>query len=95
MPIRVTRALLSAALDGSLSNVEMRTDPWFGFEVPVEVPGIDPKILDPRQTWSDGQAYDRQARELVDMFVNNFAKFEAHVDADVKAAAPAARDAAE
>jgi phosphoenolpyruvate carboxykinase (ATP) len=95
MPIKVTRALLAAALDGSLSNVEMRTDPWFGFEVPVEVPGIDPKILDPRETWPDAQAYDRQARELVDMFVDNFAKFEAHVDADVMAAAPAARRAAE
>jgi phosphoenolpyruvate carboxykinase (ATP) len=94
MPIKVTRALLSAALDGSLANVEMRTDPRFGFQVPVEVPGIDPKILDPRETWPDGQAYDRQARELVDMFVKNFTKFEAHVDADVKAAAPASRSAA-
>ena len=56
---------------------------------------LDPKILDPRQTWPDAQAYDRQARELVDMFVENFAKFEPHVDADVKAAAPAARPAAE
>jgi phosphoenolpyruvate carboxykinase (ATP) len=95
MPIKVTRALLSAALDGSLSNVKMRTDPWFGFEVPVEVPGIDAKILDPRETWPDKQAYDRQARELVDMFVDNFAKFEDHVDAEVRAAAPTAKAAAE
>ena len=95
MPIKVTRALLSAALDGSLSNVKMRTDPWFGFEVPVAVRGIDPGILDPRATWPEPEAYDRQARELVAMFVDNFAKFEAHVDADVKAAAPAARRAAE
>ena len=95
MPIKVTRALLAAALDGSLSNVKMRSDPWFGFEVPAEVPGIDPKLLNPRQTWPDAQAYDRQARELVDMFVKNFSKFEAYVDADVKAAAPAFRSAAE
>src|SRR5690606_33016727 len=95
MPIKVTRALLAAALDGSLANVEMRVDPFFGFEVPAEVPGIDAKILRPRDTWPDAQAYDRQARELVDMFVANFAKFEAHVDADVMAAAPAARKAAE
>jgi phosphoenolpyruvate carboxykinase (ATP) len=95
MPIKVTRALLSAALDGSLANVKMRTDPFFGFEVPVEVRGIDAGILDPRATWPEPEAYDRQARELVAMFVDNFAKFEAHVDADVKAAAPAARRAAE
>jgi phosphoenolpyruvate carboxykinase (ATP) len=95
MPIKVTRALLSAALDKSLSKVTMRTDPWFGFEVPAEVPGIDRKILDPRQTWPDAQAYDRQARELVDMFVSNFAKFEPFVDAEVMAAAPGARSAAE
>jgi phosphoenolpyruvate carboxykinase (ATP) len=69
----------------------MRTDPWFGLEVPVEVRGIDAKILDPRRTWPDPEAYDRQARELVDMFVQNFAKFEDHVDAEVKAAAPGAR----
>jgi phosphoenolpyruvate carboxykinase (ATP) len=95
MPIKVTRALLSAALDKSLSKVTMRTDPWFGFEVPAEVPGIDRKILNPRQTWPDAQAYDRQARELVDMFVSNFAKFEPFVDAEVMAAAPGARSAAE
>src|SRR5262249_48960480 len=68
MPIKVTRALLSAALDGSLGRVEMRTDPFFGFEVPLAVPKIEPGILDPRSTWESGGAYDSQAAKLVNMF---------------------------
>ncbi|MGE0213577.1 MAG: phosphoenolpyruvate carboxykinase [Parvibaculaceae bacterium] len=95
MPIAVTRALLSAALDGSLAGAPMRRDPKFGFEVPTAVKGVDPKILNPRETWADPRAYDEQAAKLVDMFVKNFSKFEAHVDADVKAAAPAFKAAAE
>jgi phosphoenolpyruvate carboxykinase (ATP) len=95
MPIRATRALLAAALDGSLKTAEFRTDPHFGFAVPLAVPGVDPAILDPRSTWSDGLAYDRQARKLVGMFVDNFAKFEQHVDASVLGAAPRALEAAE
>ena len=53
MPIKETRALLNAALDGSLKNVEFRKDPNFGFEVPVAVPGVDSTMLDPRGTWAD------------------------------------------
>ncbi len=90
MPIQVTRALLSAALDGSLGAVAFRRDPFFGFEVPVLVPGVDPAILDPRGTWADPAAYDAQARRLVAMFVGNFAQFEPHVDAGVREAAPQA-----
>ena len=95
MPIRATRALLSAALDGSLAGAEFRTDPHFGFAVPVSVPGVDASILDPRSTWADKAAYDRQAAKLVGMFIDNFGKFESHVDASVMGAAPAARQAAE
>ncbi len=95
MPIKATRALLTAALDGSLNNVEFRVDPNFGFRVPVAVEGVDTEILDPRSTWSDGAAYDAQARKLVDMFVANFAKFENHVDGSVRDAAPGTRLAAE
>jgi hypothetical protein len=83
MPIKATRALLAAALDGSLANVEMRIDPHFKFRVPVAVPGVDSKILNPRDTWADKAAYDAQARKLVGMFRDNFKKFEAHVGADV------------
>ncbi|AIB18592.1 phosphoenolpyruvate carboxykinase [ATP] [Brucella suis F8/06-1] len=95
MPIKATRALLAAALDGSLNNAEFRIDPNFGFAVPVEVPGVESSILDPRSTWADKVAYDAQAKKLVDMFVSNFEKFESHVDHEVKDAAPAIRMAAE
>jgi phosphoenolpyruvate carboxykinase (ATP) len=73
----------------------MRTDPVFGFQVPASLPGVDPAILNPRETWSDKAAYDTQASALVEMFNKNFEKFSVHVDADVKAAAPALRQAAE
>lgn len=95
MPIQVTRALLNAALSGTLKEQSMRTDPTFGFQVPTALPGIEEKILNPRETWSDPVAYDAQAKALVDMFNKNFSKFESHVDADVKAAAPVLREAAE
>jgi phosphoenolpyruvate carboxykinase (ATP) len=94
MPIGATRALLAAALSGSLASAKFRADPNFGFDVPVAVPGVDAAILDPRSTWSDAEAYDAQARKLVAMFVKNFGKFEAHVDGDVRAAQPSARIAA-
>ncbi len=95
MPIAVTRTLLAAALDGSLNDAPMRTDPFFGFEVPRAVDGVDTRILNPRETWPDAAAYDKQARALVEMFVKNFSKFEPHVDQDVREAAPVARQAAE
>ncbi len=88
MPIKVTRALLNAALDGSLAQAGFRRDPWFGFQVPVSVPGVDPAILDPRATWADPAAYDAQAARLVTLFIKNFAQFEAYVDAGVREAAP-------
>ncbi|MGE0699737.1 MAG: phosphoenolpyruvate carboxykinase [Hyphomicrobiaceae bacterium] len=95
MPIKATRALLDAALSGKLKGQPMRKDAMFGFEVPTALEGVDPKILNPRETWADKAAYDATARSLVDMFNKNFAKFEAHVDAEVKAAAPALKLAAE
>jgi phosphoenolpyruvate carboxykinase (ATP) len=91
MPIKATRALLTAALDGSLNEAEFRKDPWFGFDVPVSVPGVDGSILNPRDTWADKDEFDATARKLVKLFVDNFAKFEAHVDAGVREAAPQAQ----
>lgn len=88
MPIRETRALLNAALDGSLKNVEFRKDPNFGFDVPVSVPGVDNSILDPRSTWADKEDYDRTAAKLVDLFVENFAEFAEHVEEGVRQAGP-------
>ena len=95
MPIKVTRALLNAALDGSLNAVEFRIDPNFGFEVPVSVPGVESRILDPRETWTDKAAYDDTATRLVQQCVDNFAPFAEHVDASVLDAAPGVALAAE
>ena len=88
MPIKATRALLNAALDGSLKNAEFRKDENFGFEVPVAVPGVDGAILDPRSTWADKDEYDRTAAKLVDLFCDNFAQFEEHVDEAVRQCRP-------
>ncbi|MXO47832.1 phosphoenolpyruvate carboxykinase [Erythrobacter vulgaris] len=90
MPIKATRALLNAALEGSLNDADFRKDPNFGFEVPVSVPGVDSQILDPRTTWADKDEYDRAAQKLVQLFVNNFEPFAAHVDQGVRDAAPEA-----
>jgi phosphoenolpyruvate carboxykinase (ATP) len=88
MPIRVTRRLLTAALDGSLNRADFRRDPYFGFAVPTSVPGVEPHILYPVKTWQDKAAFAETAKRLVGMFEKNFQQFEPYVDADVKAAAP-------
>jgi phosphoenolpyruvate carboxykinase (ATP) len=88
MPIQATRALLGAVLSGELAGVEFRTDPVFGFEVPVHAPGVDESLLDPRSTWADPEAYDRTARELAQMFADNFATKHSDAPPEVAAAAP-------
>jgi len=90
MPIKATRAMLNAALDGRLESAEYRKDPNFGFEVPTFIEGVDQNLLNPRGTWADPKSYDAQAQKLVSMFIENFAKFESEVTDDVKAAAPVA-----
>ena len=88
MPIEATRALLGAVLSGELAGVEFRTDPVFGFEVPVTAPGVDVSLLEPRSTWADPDAYDTKARELAQMFADNFARQHADAPPEVAAAAP-------
>ena len=87
MPITATRTLLDAALSGDLDGVESRVDPTFGVEVPVEVPGVDSALLDPRSTWADPDAYDAKAAELARMFRENFTRFD-DVAPGVAAAGP-------
>ena len=87
MPIKATRALLRAALDGSLKSVEFRRDSNFGFDVPVSVPGVPEVLLDPRRTWDDPAAYDRQAARLVGMFAENFAQYVPYINDEVRQAA--------
>jgi phosphoenolpyruvate carboxykinase (ATP) len=85
MPINVTRALLTAALNGTLNDGEFYIDKHFGFQVPAAVKGVDSRILKPRETWSDKEAFDVAARKLVQMFQDNVAKFESVVQAEVMA----------
>jgi phosphoenolpyruvate carboxykinase (ATP) len=82
--------LLNAALDGSLGDAEFRTDPNFGFQVPVAVTGVDPAVLDPRESWANKAQYDATAAKLVDLFNANFAQFADHVDEGVRQSAPRA-----
>jgi phosphoenolpyruvate carboxykinase (ATP) len=88
MPIQATRTMLRAALSGELDDVELRADDLFGFRVPVEVPGVDSKLLDPRSTWTDPEAYDRKARELARLFVDNFSERFGDVRDSLRAAGP-------
>ena len=85
MPIAATRALLRAALSGELNDADYRVDPVFGFEVPLEVPGVDSQLLEPRSTWRDPEAYDERAEKLARMFRENFEQFD---DPQIAAAGP-------
>ena len=87
MPIAATRGLLRAALEDDLEDVEYRVDPTFGFEVPVRVPGVQSRLLDPRSTWRDPEAYDAKAQELARMFRENFERF-SDADEAVRRAGP-------
>ena len=71
----MSKALVTPVLDGKLEGVSSRTDPVFGLSVPQAVPGVPTDVLDPRGTWSDGAAYDTQAKKLAGMFRKNFEKF--------------------
>jgi len=71
-----------------LEGVELREDPLFGFQVPMRAPDVDASLLDPRTTWADPEAYDRKARELAQMFVEDFSTKHADAPPAVVAAAP-------
>lgn len=88
MSLKHTRRMVSAALAGELKDTETVTDPVFGLAVPTTINGVPSEVLQPRMTWSDGEAYDAQAQELAEMFRANFEQFEAGVSDEVKAAGP-------
>lgn len=88
MPIRYTRAIVHAALNGKLDSVPTRIDPTFGFSVPLTCPEVPDVILDPRNTWRDKEAYDAQARRLAAMFNENFKEFESDVSDAIRKAGP-------
>ncbi len=86
--IAFSRAAVAAAVDGTIDDVEYRTDPIFGFEVPTECPGIPSEVLDPKSTWDDPDAYDVTARDLARLFADNFERFTDEASAEVAAAGP-------
>ena len=87
--LRYSRAMVSAALDGSLEEVEYRKDEIFNLNVPRSCPGVPDEILDPRNTWEDKEAYEKQAKRLAGKFQNNFVKFN-DVSSDITDAGPRA-----
>jgi phosphoenolpyruvate carboxykinase (ATP) len=88
MSIAHTRAMVHAALEGKLEGIATVPDPHFGVGVPQRCPGVPDEVLQPRNTWPDGAAYDRQARDLAARFRTNFAQFTDEVPAAVRAAGP-------
>ena len=73
--IRDTRGIIDAILDGSIDKAPTKTIPYFDFVVPTELPGVDPKILDPRDTYADAAEWTKKAEDLAARFIKNFAKF--------------------
>jgi phosphoenolpyruvate carboxykinase (ATP) len=88
MPIHVTRSLVRAALEGSLSGVAFHKDPYFGLLRPCSAPGVEPDLLDPATTWPSKKALDETAKALVGMFRDNFRTFESFVPREVLRAGP-------
>jgi phosphoenolpyruvate carboxykinase (ATP) len=86
--LRYTRKMLSEAIAGKLDKVEYVKDPIFGFQVPIQVTDVPSKVLIPRYTWDDAMEYDKKARELAQMFVNNFKQFESQASKELLSAAP-------
>ena len=73
--IKDTRGIIDAILDGSIDKAPTKEIPYFRFTVPTELPGVDPKILDPRDTYADASEWDAKARDLSERFIKNFTKF--------------------
>ena len=74
--IKDTRGIIDAILDGSIDKAPTKTIPYFNFVVPTELPGVDPKILDPRDTYADAAQWEEKAKDLASRFIKNFSKFE-------------------
>ncbi len=88
MKLRYTRAMITAALEGQLNNVEFMNHPVFGLAMPTTCPNVPSEVLNPIDTWNDKEAYNKKANELAVSFKENFKKFEAYANADILAGAP-------
>lgn len=90
MKLSYTRAMVTAATEGRLDNVNYELDEIFNVYVPTECPNVPSEVLQPRNTWADKDAYDRQARQLAGLFAKNFAKFKGNMPAEIINAGPKA-----
>jgi phosphoenolpyruvate carboxykinase (ATP) len=90
MKLPFTRAMITAALNGELNNVEFEAHPVFGYAMPKTCPNVPAELLNPRNTWADKAAYDAQANKLANMFVKNFEQYAAGVSKEIIDAAPKA-----
>ncbi len=88
MKIQYTRAMLTAALEGKLNNVEYEKEPFFNLLIPKECPNVPAEVLNPRNTWSDKNAYDESAKRLANMFIENFKEFAEGTDEEIRNAGP-------
>jgi phosphoenolpyruvate carboxykinase (ATP) len=88
MKLSYTRAMITAALEGKLDNVEYETTPWFKLAIPKTCPNVPSEILNARNTWPTPEAFDKKAQELATEFVNNFKKYASGASEEILAAAP-------
>lgn len=88
MEIKYTRAMVNAALDGVLDDVEYVTDPIFNLQIPKSCPDVPEKVLNPKNTWDDKEKYDETAKKLANMFTENFAAFSENASEEIKNAGP-------
>jgi phosphoenolpyruvate carboxykinase (ATP) len=93
MKLSLTRAMITAALNGELNNVTFEQHPIFGYQMPTACPNVPSEILNPRNTWADKDAYDAQANKLGNMFVKNFEQYASGVSQEILDAAPKASQA--
>lgn len=90
MKLKYTRAMITAALEGQLNNVEYRTHDIFNIAIPKSCQNVPSEVLNPRDTWADKEAYDKKAKSLANSFRDNFKKFEAYADKEIIDGAPKA-----
>jgi phosphoenolpyruvate carboxykinase (ATP) len=88
MKLPYTRAMITAALEGKLDQVEFEAHPVFGMLMPTSCPDVPAEILNPRNTWADKDSYDSKAKALGAEFINNFKKYASGVSEEILAAAP-------
>ena len=90
MKLKYTRAMITAALEGKLNEVEYKTLPVFGLAFPTSCPDVPAELLNPRETWASKEDYDKKANHLAEEFVKNFAQYADGCSAEILAAAPKA-----